>query len=77
MPKKKSGARKKAEKQKERQKGIRTSTEARSLVQQPCNSMMVGRCVHRIMIASDVILLRSVTSVRDDRRIEHSATSVV
>lgn len=43
MPKKKTGARKKAEKQKERQKGIRAGTEARSLVQVPCNSMMV-RC---------------------------------
>ncbi len=76
MPKKKSGARKKAEKQKERQKGIRTSSEARSLVQQPCNSMMVRLCVSQNH-DNTVIFLRSVTSVRDDRRIEHSATSAV
>ncbi len=42
MPKKKTGARKKAEKQRERQKEIRASAESRSIVQQPCNLMMVS-----------------------------------
>lgn len=42
MPKKKTGARKKAEKQRERQKGIRASTESRNIVQQPCNLLMVS-----------------------------------
>ena len=41
MPKKKTGARKKAEKQKERQKEIKSSSEAKSLVQHPCNKQMV------------------------------------
>lgn len=41
MPKKKTGARKKAEKQKERQKNIRTSAESRNIVQFPCNFLMV------------------------------------
>jgi len=40
MPKKKSGARKKADKQKERQKGIRTAKDHRNLAEQPCNSIM-------------------------------------
>ena len=41
MPKKKTGARKKAEKQRERQKEIRASQESRGIVQQPCNFHMV------------------------------------
>lgn len=41
MPKKKTGARKKAEKQRERQKEIRASQESRGIVQQPCNLHMV------------------------------------
>ncbi|CAG7824955.1 unnamed protein product [Allacma fusca] len=40
MPKKKTGARKKAEKQKLRQKNIRTAKENRDIVEQPCNSSM-------------------------------------
>lgn len=48
MPKKKTGARKKAEKQKERQKGIRTASEFRSLVKQPCNTIMeCDKCQRR------------------------------
>jgi len=43
MPKKKTGARKKAERQKERQKEIKAASESRNLVQQPCNQHMVGR----------------------------------
>ena len=42
MPKKKSGARKKAEKQKQRQKEIKLASESRSIVQMPCNSLMVS-----------------------------------
>ena len=42
MPKKKSGARKKAEKQKQRQKDIKASADCKSIVQRPCNSQMVG-----------------------------------
>lgn len=40
MPKKKTGARKKAEKQKLRQKNIRSGKENRNIVEQPCNSSM-------------------------------------
>ena len=42
MPKKKTGARKKAEKQKVRQKEIRASQESRGIVQMPCNLHMVS-----------------------------------
>lgn len=42
MPKKKTGARKKAEKQKLRQKGIKASSEQRSIVQQACNFSIVS-----------------------------------
>ena len=42
MPKKKTGARKKAEKQKKRQKDIRASNESKDLVQQPCDFLMVS-----------------------------------
>jgi len=40
MPKKKTGQRKKAEKQKQRQKDIRTAKENRSIVDVPCNAIM-------------------------------------
>lgn len=43
MPKKKTGAKKKSDKQKLRQKEIRASSEQRSIVEQPCNQQMVGR----------------------------------
>lgn len=42
MPKKKTGAKRKADKQKIRQKDIRSDT--RSIVEQPCNTSMVGQC---------------------------------
>ena len=42
MPKKKTGARKKAEKQRERQKGIKNSKQMRDIVELPCNLQMVG-----------------------------------
>ena len=42
MPKKKTGARKKAEKQRARQKDIRASKEHKSIVEKPCNFIMVG-----------------------------------
>ncbi|XP_065900024.1 zinc finger protein 330-like [Dysidea avara] len=48
MPKKKTGARKKAEKQRERQKEIRASQESRGIVQQPCNiHMECDKCQRR------------------------------
>ncbi|XP_030836812.1 zinc finger protein 330 homolog isoform X2 [Strongylocentrotus purpuratus] len=47
MPKKKTGARKKAERQKLRQKGIRSGTEARSVVEWPCNFTMECDTCHR------------------------------
>ncbi|CAB3987151.1 zinc finger 330 homolog [Paramuricea clavata] len=40
MPKKKTGARKKAEKQRERQKGIKNSKQTRNIVELPCNFQM-------------------------------------
>lgn len=40
MPKKKTGARKKAEKQRQRQKEIRTAADSKSLVDWPCNYVM-------------------------------------
>lgn len=42
MPKKKTGAKKKADKQRERQKEIKATSENRSLVQQPCNALMAS-----------------------------------
>ncbi|XP_050300037.1 zinc finger protein 330 homolog [Anthonomus grandis grandis] len=47
MPKKKSGQRKKAEKQKLRQKGIRAARENVQLAQHPCNSTMECDKCHR------------------------------
>ncbi|XP_038056791.1 zinc finger protein 330 homolog [Patiria miniata] len=48
MPKKKTGARKKAEKQKERQREIRKGTEQRQIVQWPCNfTMECDKCGRR------------------------------
>ena len=41
MPKKKTGARKKSEKQKERQREIRNAQFARPLADRPCNQLMV------------------------------------
>jgi hypothetical protein len=40
MPKKKTGQRKKADKQKLRQKNIREAKDNRSIVDRPCNSVM-------------------------------------
>ena len=42
MPKKKTGARKKAEKQRERQKGIKNSKLTRAIVELPCNFQIVS-----------------------------------
>ncbi|GLV37160.1 Noa36 [Carabus blaptoides fortunei] len=47
MPKKKTGQRKKAEKQKLRQKGIRTAKENVALAQHPCNAPMECEKCHR------------------------------
>lgn len=43
MPKKKTGQRKKAEKQKERQREIRNAQHDRDLIKRPCNVEMVSR----------------------------------
>jgi len=45
MPKKKTGARKKAEKQRERQKVIRDAAGRRDIVEYPCNFSMVRFCI--------------------------------
>lgn len=42
MPKKKSGARKKAEKQRDRQRLIRTQAGERQLTDYPCNIIIVS-----------------------------------
>lgn len=48
MPKKKTGARKKAEKQKERQKGIRNNQNEKPITDRPCNiSMECDQCKRR------------------------------
>ena len=47
MPKKKTGARKKAEKQRERQREIRTSSENKSIVEKPCNFIMVRTSIRQ------------------------------
>ncbi|XP_066252835.1 zinc finger protein 330 homolog [Euwallacea similis] len=47
MPKKKTGQRKKAEKQRIRQKGIRTAKENVQLAQHPCNASMECEKCHR------------------------------
>jgi len=44
MPKKKTGQRKKAEKQKDRQKNIRLAHLERPLGERPCNASMVSPC---------------------------------
>ena len=46
MPKKKTGARKKADKQKQRQKDINSSEKSRELTKFPCNFIMVSFLVH-------------------------------
>ena len=43
MPKKKTGQRKKAEKQKERQRTIRTAHADKSIAERACNALMVGQ----------------------------------
>lgn len=43
MPKKKTGARKKAEKQKERQRDIRGAYNAKDLAERFCNQLMVSQ----------------------------------
>lgn len=52
MPKKKTGQRKKAEKQKLRQKEIRAAKEQVDLAKFPCNSVMVSlvRRVNQIIV---------------------------
>lgn len=44
MPKKKTGQRKKAEKQKDRQRTIRLAHLERPLGERPCNASMVSYC---------------------------------
>ena len=47
MPKKKTGQKKKADKQKERQRGIRQAFHERPLADRPCNASMVREERHR------------------------------
>ena len=49
MPKKKTGQRKKAEKQKERQRDIRKAHNERPLVERPCNFLMVKSVTSQII----------------------------
>ena len=65
MPKKKTGARKKAEKQRERQKEIRASQESRGIVQQPCNIHMVRSYTTSRDLFSH-LLYRNVTSAKGE-----------
>jgi len=46
MPKKKTGQRKKAEKMRARQKGIRSAKDNLSLAKHPCNATMVNKLVN-------------------------------
>ena len=55
MPKKKTGARKKAEKQKERQRGIRASRE-RPITEYFCNVIMVSLWSHHVALDSHYVL---------------------
>jgi hypothetical protein len=65
MPKKKTGARKKAEKQKERQKDIKNNSEMRSLVQRPCNMLIVRKLsYYAIKLEVFHLFFRNVINVR-------------
>ena len=48
MPKKKTGQRKKAEKQRERQRAIRTANTGRPIAERPCNASMVGNILKSV-----------------------------
>lgn len=50
MPKKKTGQRKKAEKQKQRQKEIRNAKDNLDLAQVPCNAAMECEKCHRYIL---------------------------
>ena len=52
MPKKKTGARKKAEKQRVRQKEIRSAEKYRDITQQPCNFLMVSCHSIRLLLGT-------------------------
>jgi hypothetical protein len=54
MPKKKTGQKKKADKQKERQRGIRQAFNERPLADRPCNASMVR--------VADIIFIHSFIS---------------
>lgn len=61
MPKKKTGARKKAEKLKKRQKDIRASSETKDVVQQPCDFIMASEGVGQGAICMVVVSSHSMT----------------
>ena len=56
MPKKKTGARKKAEKQKQRQKDIKAASESRNIVHLPCNALMVGYAPFMYLLKEQLLL---------------------
>ena len=64
MPKKKTGARKKAEKQKQRQKEIKAASESKSIVMSPCNAIMVSPAAVRHVQRVSILFCRNVTSVK-------------
>lgn len=50
MPKKKTGQRKKAEKMRARQKGIRSAKDNLSLAKHPCNATMVNKLINNLCL---------------------------
>lgn len=56
MPKKKTGQRKKAEKQKLRQKEIRAAKEQVDLAKYPCNSVMVSKFLYYVRMTEKLYI---------------------
>lgn len=56
MPKKKTGQRKKAEKMRARQKGIRSAKDNLSLAKHPCNATMVNKLVNNFSLLYIILL---------------------
>lgn len=55
MPKKKTGQRKKAEKMRLRQKGIRSAKDNLSLAKHPCNASMVNKIIKYIICIYNIL----------------------
>lgn len=56
MPKKKTGQRKKAEKMRARQKGIRSAKDNLSLAKHPCNATMVNKLANNFSLLYIIML---------------------